>query len=70
MKPGDLLKQTRMNKRGIVRTSQFRVLGILLEEPKFPSYGIYPLYYRILTTEGIVEDITDKFGYRIEVIEP
>ena len=62
MKPGDLLK-----KRRITSTSS-TILGILLDEPKFPRYGNYPKNYRILTPQGTVEIIWDSINYLIEVV--
>jgi hypothetical protein len=63
MKPGDLLKKTcRIN------STSSTILGILLDEPQFPRYGIYPKNYRILTPQGTVEIISDHLVYLIEVV--
>lgn len=68
MKPGDLLKVTRTSRAGI-RSRKSRILGVLLEEPRFPTYGNFPKNYKVLTLQGTVEIVSDQHRSVIEVVE-
>ena len=63
LRVGDLLKKTCR-----ITSTSSAILGILLDEPKLPRYGIYPKSYRILTPQGTVEIIWDDLIYLIEVV--
>ena len=63
MKPGDLLQVRRMGSK------QFRVLGVLLEPPKFPRYGNYPMRYKVLLFSGTILEFTDEHKYIYEAVE-
>jgi len=68
MKPGDLLKITRTTRAGI-RSAKFKIIGVLLEEPILPNYGNFPKKYKVISSEGIVEIISDKHRFIIEVVK-
>lgn len=48
MKVGDLVKVRRILGKG----RNPGIFGILLEEPKFPTWGNFPMRYTILTEDG------------------
>ena len=68
MKRGDLVKVTRTSRAGI-RSSSSRILGVLLEEPRFPTYGTFPKNYKVLTLQGTVEIVSDQHRFLIEAVE-
>jgi len=68
VKPGDLLKVTRTSRAGI-RSRESRILGVLLEEPRFPTYGNFPKNYKVLNLQGTVEIVSDQHRSVIEVVE-
>lgn len=61
VKAGDLIQQRRL-------TSAPRSFGILLENPIFPSFGNYPMRYRVLTHDG-VEEWVDEHKVIVEVVK-
>lgn len=65
MQPGDLIQLRKINSTG--RTMGVpQVLGILMEPPKFPTYGNFPKNYTVLTPNGV-----KTFSQRsLQVFEP
>lgn len=60
MKAGDLIQRRRL-------LCSPREFGILLEDPIFPSFGSYPMRYRVLVRGG-VEEWVDEFKIVIEKV--
>jgi hypothetical protein len=66
LKPGDLVCRVKLGSRD-KRVGKPRLLGILLEEPKFPQWGNYPKSYTVLTPAGI-QIIRDRPRALIEAV--
>lgn len=68
MQPGDLLKRTFTSRAGI-RSSSYKILCILLEEPQLPTYGNYPKKYRVLTPDGSVKIFSETHRFFFEAVQ-
>ena len=67
MQPGDLIQLRKVTHTGAPRgKGKARLLGILLEPPKFPTHGNFPKRYTVLTPRG-VKTFEEADG---EVFEP
>lgn len=62
MKPGDMLTIRR-------KFARPKILGLLLEEPQFPTYGNFPKKYRVLTPDGRDTIVLDMPGYTVGVLQ-
>jgi hypothetical protein len=61
MKAGDLIQRRRL-------LSKPKSFGVLLDDPIFPSFGNYPMRYRVLTHVG-VEEWVDEHKVVVEVVK-
>lgn len=66
MKTGDLIGVRQRTRAGV--TCGLRVLGLLLEDPRLPRYGVFPLRCRVLSPDGSVTECVEDVGERFEVI--
>ena len=65
--PGDLIQRVKINSTG-KRIGSPKILGLLLEEPKYPQWGNYPKSYTVLTQGGI-QLLRDQALTLIEAVE-
>lgn len=64
MQPGDLIQLRKFTPAGITKGKP-QIVGILLESPKFPTWGNFPKNYTILTSQG-VKTFSDRRGQAFE----
>lgn len=63
MNPGDLVQVRR------VGSITPKILGVLLEAPKFPLYGNFPMMFKVLHFNGNVVEHVEEHKYLYEVVK-
>lgn len=67
MRVGDLLQEIRTTRAG-VRFRRSNLIGILLEEPTFPTYGNFPRRFKVLTPGGVIKELVEEHLTVIEAV--